>query len=102
MRWAPFQIEPYIGENPLYRHGPFRVSQDKKYFQHIDGTPFFWLGDTWWMSLTKRLAWPEDFKTLTADRAAPPGKAMRYAARRRNGIQGFLLQVLRGGADPVR
>ena len=30
--------------------------------------PFFWLGDTWWMGLTKRLLWPEGFKLLTADR----------------------------------
>jgi len=32
--------------------------------------PFFWLGDTWWMGLTKRLAWPEEFQKLVADRRA--------------------------------
>ena len=35
-----------------------------------DGTPFFWLGDTWWMGFTQRLSWPADFQQLTADRVA--------------------------------
>ncbi len=35
---------------------------------HADGTPFFWLGDTWWMGLCDRLKWPDDFKALAADR----------------------------------
>jgi hypothetical protein len=61
-------IKPYGGDNPLYRHGPIRVAADKKHFEHADGTPFFWLADTWWMGLTKRLHWPADFKTLTDDR----------------------------------
>ena len=33
-----------------------------------ENDPFFWLGDTWWMGLTKRLRWPEDFEALTNDR----------------------------------
>ena len=36
--------------------------------RHRDGTPFFWLADTWWMGLTTRLAYPEDFETLAEDR----------------------------------
>src|SRR4029079_16709014 len=40
-------------ENLLYRHGPVRMADDRRHFQHADGTPFFWLGDTWWMGLTK-------------------------------------------------
>jgi hypothetical protein len=62
------EITPYKGDNPLFRHGRLRVSKNRKYLEHVDGTPFFWLGDTWWMGLTKRLSWPNDFKTLTADR----------------------------------
>jgi len=27
--------------------------------EHSDGTPFLWLGDTWWMGLTTRLDWPD-------------------------------------------
>jgi len=62
------EVVPYKGENPLFQHGPLRVSQDRRYLEHVDGKPFFWLGDTWWMGLTKRLTWPEGFKLLTADR----------------------------------
>lgn len=61
-------VSPYRGSNPLYRHGPIQVSGDKRHFQHHDGTPFFWLGDTWWMGLCWRLQWPQGFKKLTADR----------------------------------
>lgn len=61
-------VEPYAGENTLYRHGALRVAGDKRHFEHADGTPFFWLGDTWWMGLCKRMSWPDGFQTLTADR----------------------------------
>lgn len=59
---------PYTGGNSLYRHGAIQVAEDKRHFQQRDGSPFFWLGDTWWMGLCKRLRWPDDFQTLTADR----------------------------------
>lgn len=62
------KITPYTGSNPLFRHGAIRVADDGRHFAHADGTPFFWLGDTWWMGLVKRLRWPEDFQQLTADR----------------------------------
>ncbi|MCL4401517.1 MAG: DUF4038 domain-containing protein [Acidobacteria bacterium] len=59
---------PYAGALPLYRHGPLRVAKDRRHFEHADGTPFFWLGDTWWMGLVKRMRWPDDFRMLAADR----------------------------------
>jgi Protein of unknown function (DUF4038)/Domain of unknown function (DUF5060) len=62
------EVVPYKGDNPLYRHGPIRVAPGRRHFEHADGTPFFWLGDTWWMGLCERLRWPEDVRTLTADR----------------------------------
>jgi Protein of unknown function (DUF4038)/Domain of unknown function (DUF5060) len=62
------EAAPYNGLNPLYRHGGLRVSSSRRHFEHADGTPFFWLADTWWMGLVKRLRWPEDFQLLTADR----------------------------------
>lgn len=65
-----FQIDPYTGENYLYRHGPLRVAENHRTLEHADGTPFFWLGDTWWMGLTKRLDWPDGFASLAADRVA--------------------------------
>ncbi len=63
-------VAPYEGSNPLLRNGPLRVSTDRRYLEHADGTPFFWLADTWWMGLTGRLAWPEEFHLLLADRVA--------------------------------
>ncbi len=58
----------YAGDNPLLRHGSVRASADRRAFAHEDGTPFFWLGDTWWMGLCKRWSM-DDFRLMTADRA---------------------------------
>jgi hypothetical protein len=51
----------------LHRGAP-RVSCDRRYLERPDGEPFFWLGDTWWMGLSHRLHWPDEFKALAADR----------------------------------
>ena len=63
------RVTAYKGPNPLLKHGFLRVSANKRHFEHADGTPFFWLGDTWWKGLCKRLTW-EGFRELTADRKA--------------------------------
>jgi len=62
------EVTPYAGDNPLYRHGPLKVSADRRHFEHRDGTPFLWLADTWWMGLCERIGWPAEFQALTADR----------------------------------
>ncbi|MES1159876.1 MAG: DUF5060 domain-containing protein, partial [Bacteroidota bacterium] len=62
-------VQPYTGKNLLFQHGALRIADDRRHFAYGDGTPFFWLGDTWWMGLTRRLVWPEDVKTLAADRS---------------------------------
>jgi hypothetical protein len=64
------EVKSYTGENRLYRHGSIRVAADRKHFEHTDGTPFFWLADTWWMGLTKRLHFPDEFDVLVRDRVA--------------------------------
>lgn len=64
------QVEPYQGKNPLLAHGRLRVAKDRRHFEHADGTPFFWVGDTWWMGLCTRLDWPQGFQMLAADRVA--------------------------------
>ncbi|MHC4533165.1 MAG: apiosidase-like domain-containing protein [Planctomycetota bacterium] len=43
-----FQCEQYTGVLPLFRHGELRLSENRRYFEHFDGTPFFWLADTVW------------------------------------------------------
>jgi uncharacterized protein DUF4038/uncharacterized protein DUF5060 len=60
-------INGYTGTNKLLQHGMPQVSSDKRHFEHADGTPFFWLGDTLWTGLSDRLSW-EGFRTLVADR----------------------------------
>lgn len=62
-------LTAYTGPNSLLRHGMLRVSMDKRHFEQADGTPFFWLGDTWWTGLSDRLSW-EAFQKLTANRKA--------------------------------
>jgi hypothetical protein len=62
------EVLSYTGESPLYKHGPLKISPDLRHFEHLDGTPFFWLGDTWWMGLCQRMRWPEDIQLLAADR----------------------------------
>lgn len=37
-----------------WKHGDLRASDNGMYLQHVDGTPFFWLGDTGWL-LPQRL-----------------------------------------------
>jgi hypothetical protein len=62
------KVVPYKGNNPLLRHGRFKVSDNGRYLMHQDGTPFFWLGDTWWSLMTSRVSWPEGFTQLGNDR----------------------------------
>src|SRR4051794_17153382 len=62
------RAEPYAGSNIHYKHGALKINADGRHFEHADGTPFFWLGDTWWMGFCKRLSWPDGFEPLTADR----------------------------------
>ena len=51
---------------PLH-HGPVRISASGRSFEHEDGTPFLWLGDTWWHALTPRIS-DEELSTLAAQR----------------------------------
>ena len=69
-RSGQIEVTPYEGDNPLFKHGRLRVAADLRHLEHSDGTPFFWLADTWWMCLTKRLSWPSGFQALVADRVA--------------------------------
>ena len=48
-----FLCVEYKGSNPVYRHGPLRLSGDHGHFVHCDGTPFFWLGDTAWNAVIR-------------------------------------------------
>lgn len=60
-------VKAYTGDNPLLKHGFVKVIPGKICFEHADGAPFFWLADTWWKNLCKRMTW-DGFQELTADR----------------------------------
>jgi len=62
-------VGAYTGGNPLLKYGFLRIAENKRHFEHADGTPFLWFGDTWWKGLCKRMTW-EGFQELTADRKA--------------------------------
>jgi len=63
------RVEPYRGSNLLLMHGALRVGPDHHHFEFADGTPFMWLGDTWWKGLCRRISL-DGFNTLAADRQA--------------------------------
>ena len=64
-----FEVSAYTGNNSLLKHGQLRLAKSKRYIEFSDGTPFFWLGDTWWLGLCHRKGWGiEEFKVLTEDR----------------------------------
>jgi hypothetical protein len=67
-RGGTFRAVAYKGDNPLYHHGRIGLADNRRYFRHVDGKPFFWLGDTWWMGLTNRLKWKKEIAALAADR----------------------------------
>ncbi len=39
---------PYTGELAIYKHGFVKIEPGKSYMMYADGTPFFYLGDTYW------------------------------------------------------
>jgi hypothetical protein len=51
----------------LDRHGPIRVAEDRRHFEHEDGTPFLWLADTWWHVLSPRIG-DEELRRLVRQR----------------------------------
>jgi hypothetical protein len=61
-----------LRSNPV-RRGFVRVHKGDdragRYFEYADGTPFLWVGDTWW-NWTKRSIHFETYATLVDDRAA--------------------------------
>ncbi len=67
---------PYSGTLDIYKHGFLKVSDDKRYFIHDDGTPFFYLGDTHWLYIHERFSTsnvkgvPSQFKYIVDKRVS--------------------------------
>lgn len=61
---------PGEGAPAQHRHGGIlRVAGESTHLTHADGTPFFWLGDTWW-GMPSSAATPEHLRKLIAARQA--------------------------------
>jgi hypothetical protein len=72
-------IQPYDGKNQLLKRGAVKISGNNRYLEHQDGTPFFWLADSWWHGMTTRFKWPEDFVHLTQDRISKGFSVIQFA-----------------------
>ncbi|MEA5127632.1 MAG: glycoside hydrolase family 140 protein [Proteiniphilum sp.] len=83
-----FDLKPKQPEQDIFSHGKLKVSENKRFLQYQDGTPFFYLGDTAW-ELFHRLNKEEADKYLE-DRA---GKGF-------NVIQAVALAELDGHTVP--
>ena len=77
-RRGSFTCREYKGDNPLYLHGPIRISTDRWYFTHADGTPWFWLADTAWNG--PLLARGEDWRRFLEDRRGKGFSAVQFVA----------------------
>ncbi|HLN22330.1 MAG TPA: DUF4038 domain-containing protein [Bacteroidales bacterium] len=47
------EVAVYMGTNPFYIRGDLRVSENRRFLEHDDGTPFLWIGDTGWNIIRK-------------------------------------------------
>ncbi len=61
-----FQSGRYQGDVPLFKHGELRLSENRRYFEHADGEPFFFLSDTVWCG--PLLSAREDWDVFLEDR----------------------------------
>ncbi len=75
--------------DPLARHGGIlQVSANRRHLTYSDGTPFFWLGDTWWFCPgnpvpirgSSNSAYESMFKTLIEKRQAQGFTVVHWAS----------------------
>lgn len=87
------------------QHGPVRVSANGRFFEHADGAPFFWMGDTVWYGAI--LSSRADWGTYLADRVGKRFDVVHFnVVAPRNGVaadeNGQISFLGRAGRDPVR
>ncbi len=71
-----FECVAYDGLNPLYRHGELRFSENRRYFEHEDGTPYFFLADTVWCGAA--LAEYDHWRVFLEDRVKKEFTAIQF------------------------
>ncbi|MGC9327054.1 MAG: DUF4038 domain-containing protein [Candidatus Hinthialibacter sp.] len=73
-----FQCQETKSDLPIYKHGELRLSQNRRYIEHHDGTPFFWLADTVWCG--PALADYKDWQVFLQDRVDKQFTAIQFVA----------------------
>lgn len=73
-----FECVPYTGENALLTRGPIKLSANRRYLVHSDGTPFFWLADTAWNGVLKARA--QDWEKYLSTRKSQGFTAVQFVA----------------------
>ena len=71
-----FQCRGYQGDVPLFKRGELRLSENRRYFEHADGTPFFFLSDTVWCG--PLLSDEGDWDVFLKDRVAKEFTAIQF------------------------
>jgi hypothetical protein len=107
-------VKPAAGDNPLERHGgQLKVGPGGRYLTFADGTPFFWLGDTWWfcpsdlvpIDRSNRPDVPSMYKALVDLRASQGFTALHMAflgeLATGHGVSGNYAALLDGRIDPA-
>jgi hypothetical protein len=80
-----FTCERQAGNSRFRQHGAIRVAANGRYFEHADGRPFFWMGDTAWYGAI--LSSEEDWNTYLADRASKKFSVVHFnVVAPRNGV----------------
>ncbi len=73
-------------DNPVFAHGPLRVSSDGTHLEHADGTPFFWLGDTAWNGVLH--SEQDDWRSYLARRHEQGFSVVQFVSTQWRGWQG--------------
>jgi Protein of unknown function (DUF4038)/Domain of unknown function (DUF5060)/Putative collagen-binding domain of a collagenase len=97
-----FVCQPEAGTSRFLQHGPVRISANGRFFEHADGTPFFWVGDTVWYGAI--LSSKADWDTYLADRASKRFDVVHFnVVAPRNGVAADENgEISFMGGDPTR
>ena len=75
-----FEVVCVQSDNPLRQHGGIlKVSANKRYLTYTDGTPFFWLGDTWWFCPSSLMPFDTCYKKCIDTRTTQDYSIVQFA-----------------------
>jgi hypothetical protein len=69
-QFGEFLCSAATGNSRFGEHGPVQVARDHEHFEHVDRTPFLWLGDAAWDAVTRAAGsdWDHYVKTRAAQK----------------------------------